>query len=555
VSIAGDYSPLSISINNLSGNPYSFAGIGKITNSSTLTKSGTGIAYFNGAAHDFSGATTISAGAIIKQAADGTTGTITVSNNATFALDGGITTGTGQTIILNGPGATGANYFYTGSAVQRGALQAQNGANAWNGNVVVTSTANTRIGVQDGASLTIGGNITESIAGVAPTLRAGNFGDNITLNGVCSWTGDTFMYSTGGSIILGGNDRLPIDNRIVFTGSATVFDLNGHNQQLRGLTSYNPTVTNEGATPSILTLSPPAATSIGFYGVIIDGAETISVVKSGEGTIILGGNNTYSGPTTVNSGTLLIDGNQVSATGAVLVNGGTLGGTATIGGDVTIAPGGKIAPGTDGTIETLDVASNTAIAGIFACDVNAATTDRIVITGDLTLTGSTLAINPVSLGTPGSYVIATYTGNRIGTLGGTLPAGYSVTYDDTNKEIELIIAGAGYAQWATENNAMLGENGDDDQDGISNLVEYALGLDPQLGNSAPGTLAGNLLTFNKGTDAKTAGDLTYSIETSTTLGDTTWTTAIATEDADSISYLLPTNEPGGKLFARLKVSK
>jgi hypothetical protein len=76
-----------------------------------------------------------------------------------------------------------------------------------------------------------------------------------------------------------------------------------------------------------------------------------------------------------------------------------------------------------------------------------------------------------------------------------------------------------------------------------------------VGNPAPGTFVGNLLAFTKGAEAKTAGDLTYTIETSTTLAAGSWTTAAATQDADTISFQLPANPPGGKLFARLKVLK
>lgn len=54
-----------------------------------------------------------------------------------------------------------------------------------------------------------------------------------------------------------------------------------------------------------------------------------------------------------------------------------------------------------------------------------------------------------------------------------------------------------------------------------------------------GTFAGNILTFTKGAEAKAAGDLTYSIETSTTLQAGSWSTAATTQDADAISYTLP----------------
>ena len=212
---------------------------------------------------------------------------------------------------------------------------------------------------------------------------------------------------------------------------------------------------------------------------------TLSLTKTGTGTQTLSGANEYSGATTVSDGTLLINGNQTTASrrragrcrhpwrhrhhrwrGHRRVLAGT------------------IAPGTDGTIGSLAIAANTSIAGTFACDVNGASTDLLAVTGDLTLTGSTLDINVINPGTPGIYVIATYTGSRTGTLGGTLPSGYSVTYDDTNKEVELVIAAtSGYDAWATTNNVPEGENGDDDKDGIINLVEYALGLDPQVRRS------------------------------------------------------------------------
>jgi hypothetical protein len=112
-----------------------------------------------------------------------------------------------------------------------------------------------------------------------------------------------------------------------------------------------------------------------------------------------------------------------------------------------------------------------------------------------------------------------------------------------------------YENWAADHLVVEGENGDDDKDGIINLVEYALGLDPQSGDPSPGTFAGNLLSFTKGPEARAAQDVTYKIQTSTTLEAGSWTDAAATETAEGISYQLPPNEPGGKLFGRLQVTK
>ena len=334
------------------------------------------------------------------------------------------------------------------------------------------------------------------------------------------------MFSTGGSIVLGGNDRLPTATRIVFTGSATVLDLNGFNQQLRGMTSFNPTITNEGATPSVLTLSPLVSESIAFFGTIKDGAtESISLVKSGDGTIELQSNNTYTGTTTVNSGTLLINSPGVlNAASDVTVNGGILGGNGNINGPITAGALGTIAPGNPATpaasTDELFVDSADLSAGAtLAIQINDAATvkaDQLAVTNALNITNAKLVILVTGAPTESSYTIATadsITGSFLPANVTGLPSGYTLVQTATG--IRLDQAAGGYAAWATANNVQQGENGDDDKDGVINLVEYALGLNPQVSSVPAGTFAGNLLTFVKGPEAKAAGDVTYSIETST----------------------------------------
>lgn len=79
-----------------------------------------------------------------------------------------------------------------------------------------------------------------------------------------------------------------------------------------------------------------------FDGKIINGNGTIGLTKTGSGTITLAGANTYTGPTTVQAGTLLIDD---SITSSVTVSGGWLGGDGRITGSVDVKAAGSISAG------------------------------------------------------------------------------------------------------------------------------------------------------------------------------------------------------------------
>ncbi len=190
----------------------------------------------------------------------------------------------------------------------------------------------------------------------------------------------------------------------------------------------------------------------------------------------------------------------------------------------------------------------------------------IVDGGVLSIATATLSdTNAVSIGPNGVLNLTHSATDVVGslTLDGTVePDGI---YDSTNSgglitgtgKLQVVTpATGGYTAYANTN-GIPGEpaTGDFDKDGLANLVEYALGLDPTKSSVPPGTFVNGTLTFTKGSAAIAGGDVNYVIETSTDLGLTDpWTAAVTQNAPDSsttISYTLPTTGP--KRFARLKV--
>jgi autotransporter-associated beta strand protein len=154
-----------------------------------------------------------------------------------------------------------------------------------------------------------------------------------------------------------------------------------------------------GSGASSLTLTGTNLGANTLAQVINDSGGVTSVTKSGTGTWVLSGTNTYSGVTTVSGGTLIVNG-QVGAGGVNATN-GTLGGSGTILGPVTLGSNATLAPGT-AAIGTLTVHSNLSIGGdlIFNVQTSASpSNDMVVVTGSLTNTGSgTLTLS--NLGSP-----------------------------------------------------------------------------------------------------------------------------------------------------------
>jgi autotransporter-associated beta strand protein/VCBS repeat-containing protein len=137
------------------------------------------------------------------------------------------------------------------------------------------------------------------------------------------------------------------------------------------------------------------------------------LVKSGDGTATLTGNNTYAEGTTVSGGTLLANTgspNSATGTGNVAVQDtATLGGTGNVAGAVSVEDGGSVAPGVDaGTLATGDVLFNA--GGIFSVDVLGTVPgtdhDQLVVTGAVDVTDGTLVADSTGFtATPGDEFV------------------------------------------------------------------------------------------------------------------------------------------------------
>ncbi len=102
-----------------------------------------------------------------------------------------------------------------------------------------------------------------------------------------------------------------------------------------------------GTGARVLTLGGASTAANTVGSILANGgttADILSVVKTDAGTWVLGGANTYTGTTAVLAGTLLVNGNQSAATGAISVaTSAVLGGSGTMGGNVAFGSGALFA--------------------------------------------------------------------------------------------------------------------------------------------------------------------------------------------------------------------
>ncbi|WNL44325.1 autotransporter outer membrane beta-barrel domain-containing protein [Dyella sp. BiH032] len=375
---------------------------------------------------------TLSTGASVVESSG--TGAIVFSNtgSAAYAGNGNRTLGLGGTnaglnvmggTIINGPGGI------TTVAKNDAGTWALTGTNTYTGNTVVNGGI-----LQIGAGGTTGSIASPSVIVAAGTL-AFDRSDTMTLAGTVSGAGTVVQQGTGTTVLTAAN---------TYTGGTTItagtlqLGNGGANGSIAG------DVTDNG------TLAFDRSDTYAFGGLI---SGTGGVTQLGSGTTVLTAANTYTGATTVQAGTLLINGDQTAATGATTVQGGgTLGGKGIIGGSVTVSGGGTLNPGDAGAAGTLTIDGSLSLEAGSAMNyqfgqanvVGGALNDLTVVHGNLALDG-TLNVSATPGGSfgPGLYRIISYDGALAdnGLALGTTPSGTFQVQTSVAHQVNLLNSG------------------------------------------------------------------------------------------------------------------
>lgn len=498
-----------------------------------LAKSGNGILALTGA-NTYNGTSVIRDGTLRANKLDISGGNSSLGNTL-------------SAITLGGNGTTGTLEYTGNTSTLSRALSLTGGGgrlDAASAAQILTVTG----GVSGSGNFTIGGAgstnfTTTALSHNGSLVKLGN--GTALLSVTSNFTGSTSIQA-GTLRVVGASNRLPVGTSVTLL-SPGILDLAGNNQTITGLSGNGTVLNNSAATNSTLTVNQSTGNS-SFPGTLASANGSLALVKTGTGLVELLGNNTFAGNTTVSAGTLRLTG---SVTSPIQVGpNGTLAGTGLASGAVT--NNGTVAPGSvfgalslGSTYSQSANASLTIEIGGRPADTNL--WDRIVAAGSAALNGVLNIIYNAAnsftgvVGDTWKFLTASsrtgnFTTTNITATG--LPANTALVlnYVADGVELKLQASGVTYASWAAGYSfpGGLSAPGDDpDKDGLTNLEEYAFGLNPTVPDAgdprAPAATVVNIsgtdylaITYKRPANGQTRTDLTYTVQRSTTLSTASW---------------------------------
>jgi autotransporter-associated beta strand protein len=522
-----------------------------IINGSTLTVAGTGTVTLNGA-NTYTGATSIETGATVSITGNGNIGA--QATGAALNLDGGTLQAAGATTYGLYNGTAGTNNRAVNLGGGGGTFDVTNGTNLTVAGVIADSTlagTNNNVTTEGGLTKTDSGtlNLTGANTYLGATVINGGVLSTTTLanGGTASGIGES--VATANALILNTGE-------LSYTGAAATttnrdFTVEGGSADLDASGGATDTVTfsalspiwyaasgneaitlsgaNTGANTLDLGINDPGYVNSGYTG-------STSLIKSGAGTWVINGIDTYSGGTTVSAGILQLGTGDNSALGSttnsLTVNGGdldlnsnsvTVGAFSGSGGSVESTTGGAtltVNQGTGitntfggtlinggGTLSLTQAGGQTTLTG-----ANTYTGATTVTTGTLALgSGGSLGATTVSAGAGATLLAKTSNGGISGNVSlastsnlsledgglGSLTIGGTLTLNGSTDKIDLdLLGGTGTDQITVNGGALLGTG-----NGVINIAN--------LGGTAPA----NLTTYYFLTDSGGFGSDTFSLGT------------------------------------------
>lgn len=376
-----------------------------------------------------------------------------------------LVTGADSKWVISGPGLYDGDLYLGGDAasyatIARGSLTVADGGVVEADHIRIAPDGNGRgiinIGAAPGSAAVAPGTLTLT-GGILVGDGSGQINFNHTSGGYSfddNLPGHLTVNAYAGTTVLGGVNTYTGGTNIhggtlTFSGAGTLGDAGGTTRVLGGTLDLAGTAQTQaalllaGGTVRNGSLNAPITST----GGVIDSIGGSARVTTTAGTTLMTGTNPYTGPTSVNGGTLRVDG-TITGTSSVDVNsGGTLAGIGTIDPlTVAINNGGTFAPGngTPGTFTT--IVGNLAFqsGALYRVQVDPSTASFAKVSGAATLAGATVGANFA----PGSYVARRYTildaaGGVSGTFAGpvntNLPSGFvsGLGYDATHAYLVL----------------------------------------------------------------------------------------------------------------------